>query len=928
MAEIVLSPLLDRVIGSIGSALGEEIEVVWGVEEELRRLSSTLSAINSLMADAEEKQLHSYTMRDWLGKLKEVVYDVEDVVDDFNVQTPQAKQAGDAVESNLRKRVRNSLLSLKNKVPFRHEIGKMIQDIRKRLDEIAKERAQFHLSEMSVARPIQIRAEPYTSPLIDPSTVIGREKEKDELIKEMLMSNESISEKHFSVIPVVGLGGLGKTTFARLVYNNEEVKQHFEVKGRVCPSDRFEGRRVIKEIVESITEMKCDAIYPENILKNYIEGKRFLIVIDDVWEDALDCWDVLRIPFICGNQGSKLIVTTRSERVAFVMGKSALFRLEGLLDEDCLKMFLRKAFMTGDEENHQNLVDIGKSIVKKCGGVPLAINTLGGLLTFKRNESDWNGVLESSFWKLPQKENSILPVLRLSYHHLPPKAKQCFAFCSIFPKDWPINKNELIRMWMALGYIQPDEWREAEVAAGEYFNDLLMISFFSHDPEYENCFTMHDLVYDLAESLGKEECITLDDDKLDLIPEKNNIPQRARHVSLFLSENVEKVSFDIIKSLRRLRTFVDLTHYAINSVELNGMDTIEELKFLRIMCLGNGMLHGLLNVIGCFPLLRYLDISYSYIEELPDSICSLSNLQTLKLEGCPNLKKLPNVIGCFPQLRCFDLTYCHIEELPDSFCSLSNLQTLNLRDCLKLTKLPNIIGCCMLKKLLNNPATFKNLRYLNLFDCDRLTYMPTHIGKLTNLIELTRFIVGKEVGTKIVELKGLNSLKGKLVVERLENVVGGEEAKEANLKNKQLGSLELFWTLGEARDGSIDEDVLENLQPHFNLELLMLQDYEGTYLPSWLSNLPSLKKLYLNGCSELASLPEDLEKLGSLQHLCLVRCHKISSLPRSGLPESLKSFAIYDSPLLEKSCERINGSDWAKIAHIPKIDINLNFMFQ
>ncbi|XP_068639631.1 disease resistance protein RGA2-like [Aristolochia californica] len=815
MAEIVLSPLLDRVISSIGSALVQEIRVVWGVEEELQRLSSTLSAINSLMADAEEKQLESNTMRDWLRKLKDVVYDAENVIDDFNLEALQAQQAGDVVESKKRKEVHNLCLcfSLK-KVAFRHEIGYRIQDIRKRLDEIAKERAQFHLLEMSVAKPIQIREGPYTSPLVDQTTVIGRDKEKEKLIKELLMSNESISEKHFSVIPIVGLGGLGKTTFARLVYNNEEVKQHFEVKGWVCASDRFEGRRVTKEIVESIAGKKCDVIHPENCLKNLIEGKKFFIVIDDVWDDSHKYWDDFRIPFTYGDKGSKLIVTTRSKKVSSLMGTYDPFHLVGFPDEDCFKLFLRKAFVNGDEERYPNLVGIGKRIVKKCGGVPLAINTLGGLLTFTRNENEWDGVLESSFWKLPQNENSILPALRLSYHHLPPKVKPCFAFCSLFPKDWIFYKNKLIRMWMALRYIQPDGWREEEDIGDEYFNDLLMISCFSHDPK--NGYTMHDLVHDLAESLAKEECIRLHDGKLDPNLEKNIIPQRARHASWIWSGKVETVSFDDIKSLRHLRTIVALTNIRgvlDFSIEFDWINTIAEFKFLNVMWMNKTNMSRLPNVVGCLQQLRYLDLSNSSIEELPDSICSLSYLQTLNLEYCFNLRKLTN-----------------------------------------------------------NIATLTNLRHL--------------IMTLSHGVTFDR-----------------------------------EEAKEAGLNNKQLRELKLAWTQKEAQDGSIDKDVLENLEPHINLEVLRLISYQGIYLPSWLSNLLSLKMLHLEYCRELASLPEDLEKLGSLDYLRLRTCPKISSLPKYGLPKSLKLLEIKKCPMLKERCDSINGRDWAKIVHIPDIRI-------
>ena len=212
-----------------------------------------------------------------------------------------------------------------------------------------------------------------------------------------------------------------------------------------------------------------------------------------------------------GCNGSKIIVTTRNNSVATIMSIAESYNLDGLSQKDCLSLFVKLAFKEGEEEQHPNLLEIGKEIVKKCRGVPLAVNTLACLLYSKVDEHGWISIGDNEIWNLNQKESGILPALMLSYNQLPFHLKPCFAYCSIFPKDFVFNNLLLIHFWMAHGILQSpkDENLELEDVGNLYIRELLSRSFFQ-DVEQENIlyftFKMHDLIHDLALSIAKREC--------------------------------------------------------------------------------------------------------------------------------------------------------------------------------------------------------------------------------------------------------------------------------------------------------------------------------------------------------------------------------------------------------------------------------------
>ncbi|MCH89253.1 CC-NBS-LRR resistance protein [Trifolium medium] len=190
------------------------------------------------------------------------------------------------------------------------------------------------------------------------------------------------------------------------------------------------------------------------MLRDKLTGKRYLLVLDDIWSESFEKWDKLRTYLMCGAQGSNVLVTTRNKTVAQTMGVGDPYVLNGLTQEESWGLLKKITFGDDTIEVNRSLESIGKKIAKKCSGIPLAIRTLGGLLQGKREEKECIDILQGAFWKLCEDEENIMPMLKLSYQNLSPQLRQCFAYCSLYPKDWEIKKDELIQLWMAQGYLE------------------------------------------------------------------------------------------------------------------------------------------------------------------------------------------------------------------------------------------------------------------------------------------------------------------------------------------------------------------------------------------------------------------------------------------------------------------------------------------
>ncbi|KAK5833058.1 hypothetical protein PVK06_016869 [Gossypium arboreum] len=302
-----------------------------------------------------------------------------------------------------------------------------------------------------------------------------------------LLDPQNLSENQIAVIPIVGMGGLGKTTVAQLIYNDPRVDKWFDRKAWVCVSEEFDAFKVTKTILE---EIKCSCDGNQNLnqlqlkLKEQLSGKKYLIILDDVWNKNYFHWKDLASPFTSGAKNSKIILTTRDENVAAIMRSVPTYHLDVLSDDDCWKLFAKHAFDGSSPTKHPDLMAIGEAIVKRCGGIPLAAKALGGLLRCKPDAYEWNKILHSNFWDIPNDATNILPALTLSYHYLPSHLKRCFAYCSIFPKDYEFEKEELIQLWMAEGLLElPKDNGDLEERGTEYFKDLRIETNINNLPE-------------------------------------------------------------------------------------------------------------------------------------------------------------------------------------------------------------------------------------------------------------------------------------------------------------------------------------------------------------------------------------------------------------------------------------------------------------
>ncbi|KAJ1439981.1 P-loop containing nucleoside triphosphate hydrolase [Sesbania bispinosa] len=797
-------------------------------QELLERLKISLHAIQVVLNDAEHKEINEPAVKNWLDDLRDAVYVADDLLDRLSTKAATQKEVSNflSIYLNLRDR----------------EMENKIKDITRQLEYFLKYKDILGLKE--IARENFSWRTPSTS-LLEGSNLYGRTQDKGAIIQLLLDDN---SEGNISVIPIVGMGGVGKTTLAQSIYNDENLMKKFDLKAWICVSVEFDIVKVTKTAIEAITSSGCnknDLNLLQLDLKTKLTGKKFFIVLDDIWNGDYNGWNSLKKPFQYGIKGSKILVTTRSRKVASIVQTCPPYHLDELSDTDCWSVFADHACFPRSNGD-PTLEKIGRDIVKKCKGLPLAVQTLGGLLRAKRDIKDWNAVLTSEIWELSANDSKIIPALRISYYHLPPHLKRCFVYCSLFPKDYKFDKDELILLWMAEDLLeQPKQGKTLEEVGSECFDDLasrlIFKQFETDDVQY---FVMHDLMHDLAISLGGD--------------------------FYFRSEKLGKE------------------------------------KYLRVLSFCHFWeLDVLPALIGELIQLRYLDLSKTGIKSLPESLVNLYNLQTLKLYRCEKLTMLPSGMQNLVNFRHLDIRGTALEEMPQGMSQLKQLQYLSFfvvdkheeNGMKELGELSNLHGSLSIRKL-ENVTNSREAREARIMDKSYIENLLLEWSSGADKVPTSTHIE-REIFDKLQPHKDLKVLTVKSNCCMLPSL-----GQLPSLKSLEIVSVDFY-------KNDNDNCSLETPFPSLEFgkmscwkvwhlldcdtfpQLKQLKVYDCPNLMGDLpSHLPSLQTLEIYRCMQLvASLPR-------APAICELHIHESNKVRLQEMPISLQSLSLVGDELV------------------------------
>ncbi|ESW30170.1 hypothetical protein PHAVU_002G130600 [Phaseolus vulgaris] len=636
-----------------------------------------LGTVIQNLQSAVKDQLTTYwvhTVKNWLQKLTDATYVLDDILDECSLQSKKVLSDDGRSSCLARVHFRDIL--------FRFHIGKRMKDITQRFHDINEERRMFELRDDGVTEKQALDDDddgywrPTSSDITEPR-VYGRDEDREQIVK-FLLEDASNSED-------------------LSVFNDHRVCNHFDLTIWVCVSDDFNTMTILQSIIECCIGQNPNLNTLEAVRKKVeevLQSKRYLLVLDDVWNEDQEKWKQLKGKLQCARaaKGATILVTTRLQEVVSTMETHGAYHLKELSRDDSWSLFTSHAFGP-NRKGREELVAIGKEIVKKCVGSPLAIKTLGSLLRDESEVSQWENVKESEIWNICE-ENSIMRALKLSYSNLELSLRICFSFCAIFPKDFEIDKEDLIHLWMANGFIKSKGNVEVEDVGNKVWKKLYRRSIFQ-EAKYaklgmiRSC-KMHDLFHDLAQSIMGEECVIIENGRL------TQLPTRVHYVSL---SNSKKTAFKktAFKKVESLRTFLDLGDIGLvpSTHCLRALCTtsysvfpVKDLAHLRYLSWNWGSGKGLHKLICQLPKLQILKLQHLYHLRLPKELTQLQDLRHIVINNCYSISEMPPNIGKLRHLRTLS-TFVVGSKLG---CGLSELHSLKLGGTLRiegLEKVPN-----------------------------------------------------------------------------------------------------------------------------------------------------------------------------------------------------------------------------------------------
>ncbi|XP_042492919.1 putative disease resistance protein At1g50180 [Macadamia integrifolia] len=928
MAQAVVS----TVAGRLGDLLIQQAIFLVGVKDQVEDLRDELMWIQSFLEDADSRQDEGSLVSTWVSKIRHAAYDIEDIIDTYIL-----KVADEDVLDRTRRR-RQFLGSLKSyayicqKGASLYTIGKDVEVVKTQIQKIGEEMKRYGIhrndggsraggDRRSISQQDRFQQLRRTHPQDDATLkdIFGLEENINKLVAELVCGEDRCSS-----ICIAGMGGIGKTTLALKVFNHKKVKRHFKCRAWAYISKDFSVKdvfkRLIKEIkpnlsTEELQEMGVfsEEVYLEEKLRELLKDRRYLVVLDDIWD--VEAWERLNRAFPRqSKKKGRVILTSRNRKVA---KESIIHQLQTLNEMDSWKLFVVNAF--GDDDSNycpKNFETLGKEMVEKCGGLPLAITVLAGLLRGK-SPQEWFKVRDRIHQQLMMKEgqgkNSLEKILSLSYSDLPYHLKACYLYIGLFPEDYVINVEQLILLWVAEGFIRCErDGTTLEEVAREYLNELIdrnMLQVVRQDDlgKVKNC-QIHDLLREFCISKGGEENF------LDYYPRHSCSSSSSTMASSVFNSRRYAIHSEIGRydfsnlSNSHLRTLLSFNPNE-ESLQQQQLESISNIRLLRVLDLSNVDLQGmrLPNAFGKLIHLMYLRLSDTKAK-LPSSIEGLQSLQTLDLRwsGCHWSDIAIDALSKLTQLRHLLLDHSYwngldreVVALP-RFDTLTNLQTLNYVDSIlwKQNEMTNLI----------------NLRHLYIEEiASNVDSVLSSVAKLERIQSLCLLLSTLDYGfptlvplSQCHQLRTLN-LWGK--IERLPRDPYHEFPP-------RLTELSLWFS-------SLGPNALATLEKLPNLMSLSLweRSYVGKKIECSTQGFPQLRILHTNRLDiEEWEIKEGA--LAKLNHLRIINCYKLKKIPM-GLKfvVSLKVLELHY--MFEEFWDRFDrGEDAHEIIHIPSIKTN------
>ncbi|XP_049355201.1 disease resistance protein RGA2-like [Solanum verrucosum] len=945
MADAVIGATVQVLLEKLISLTIEEVNSSRDFNKDLEMLTQNvsieaISLIQAFIHDVKTPQVEKQqSIEQWLNRLERVAEDAENVFDRFRYESLKTK----VVRSPLKK-----VSGFFSHSAFKRKMSQNINNINKELTAINKVAKDLGLQSLMVPsrKILPIRE---TDSLVVASDVVGRDLDVSEIKEKILNMREE--DVVLSTIPIVGMGGLGKTTVAKRIYNDEHINEIFKKRIWLCIPEMSETKSFLEQILESLIERKIEVERRDIIVKKLqdeLGGKKYLLVLDDLWCVDSTSWhefvDTLR--GINTSRGNCILVTTRMKRVASTVATD-LHILGKLTEDHCWSIFKQKAFVDGRVP--EELASMGNKIAKMCQGLPLAASALGGLL-HNKEKHEWQAILDGNLLVAGDDDNgdnSIKKILKLSYDYLPsPHLKKCFAYFAMFPKDYMFEKDQLIQLWMAEGFLRPSQEIPVMEDVGHRFFQILLQNSLLQDvvlDEHNNithC-KMHDLVHDLAGDILKSR----------LFDPKGDNGEKLSQVRYFGCESptdqIDKI-YEHPQIVAKPRSPI-CQHLCISSAFIHYI--CFSASFCNLTSLVDLSVHAG-NELTCFPdemlrnnvSLQNLTVSACRdFRELPQSLCNLHSLKSLQIHLCPNFSAFPVPSGenYLTSLQSLELYYCYglrnARALSVSgifgvhvLVPAGGLHRLTRLRILHIGPFSEMVDFEEFQLIFNGIQQLSSLRRLDVYGRTRWDSLPHQLMQISSLTHIHICDFGiEDLPHRLENLTALEALRLESC-KRLQHLdfsdvilklryVEIRDCPFLEVVSDALGNLVFLEELSlcncEKLEHLPSRDAIRHLTKLWDaiVSVSFEKDFNGLTCLRRICPLDAMPKLWyveIYDCPLLEALSDGLGNLVSLQELSLRNCEKLEHLPsRDDMRRltKLQSLRIEGRPKLEESCNNRSG---------------------